>query len=142
MAEAGWYPDPGVTGRARYWDGSQWTERVSVVQTPVETEVVPFAPPAYATDPTPGLDAAASPKNTKATVALVLGAVSLLINPFCALSILAIVNGVSARSQAARLRAAGYPPAGGVAAAWGIALGVIGTIGFVVIVANSFNQFN
>ncbi|HZQ87369.1 MAG TPA: DUF2510 domain-containing protein [Acidimicrobiales bacterium] len=22
----GWYPDPGGTGRQRYWDGSQWTE--------------------------------------------------------------------------------------------------------------------
>jgi hypothetical protein len=24
----GWYPDPGVPGTKRYWDGSRWTSRI------------------------------------------------------------------------------------------------------------------
>ena len=35
--QAGWYPDPTMTGSQRYWDGSQWTEHVA----PLTAQVAP-----------------------------------------------------------------------------------------------------
>lgn len=29
---AGWYPDPGVPGQQRYWDGGAWTDHVAPLQ--------------------------------------------------------------------------------------------------------------
>lgn len=48
MATAGWYGDPTRDGRLRYWDGSAWTEHVSVDGgTAVEPVTgIPPAPPA------------------------------------------------------------------------------------------------
>ncbi len=48
MATAGWYGDPTREGRLRYWDGSAWTEHVSVDGgTAVEPITgIPPAPPA------------------------------------------------------------------------------------------------
>ena len=44
---AGWYADPEVPGRQRYWDGSRWTEQVSEPQA-----TAPQAQPATAMAPT------------------------------------------------------------------------------------------
>jgi hypothetical protein len=33
-ARSGWYPDPTVPGKKRYWDGKAWTERTIPVTPP------------------------------------------------------------------------------------------------------------
>ncbi len=35
---AAWYPDPQSPGRVRWWDGTRWTEHVSVPATPVQLQ--------------------------------------------------------------------------------------------------------
>lgn len=40
---AGWFPDPGVPGQSRWWDGQRWTEHVQLV--PPVLPAQPFAGP-------------------------------------------------------------------------------------------------
>lgn len=37
---AAWYPDPQTPGRVRWWDGTNWTEHVSVPANPMQSEQV------------------------------------------------------------------------------------------------------
>ena len=54
-APSGWYPDPTVPGKKRYWDGKAWTERT-----------IPVTPPAPASAPVAaaGAPAATAPPKT------------------------------------------------------------------------------
>ena len=45
---AGWYPDTGVPGQQRYWDGARWTEHTAPVAAPAQP---PVAPPPVAQPP-------------------------------------------------------------------------------------------
>jgi hypothetical protein len=36
-AAAAWYPDPQTPGQVRWWDGTNWTEHVSVPAQPVQS---------------------------------------------------------------------------------------------------------
>jgi hypothetical protein len=132
MADAGWYPDPITPGVTRYWDGAVWTEH---------TSGVPAPPPAYPYG-YPVTQATVAPANKKATTALVLGLVSLLVNPFMILSIMAIVFGAQGRGEAAVLERSGYGKIGKTASTWAIVLGIIGCIAFVVVVTNYANNLN
>jgi hypothetical protein len=37
---AAWYPDPQSPGRVRWWDGTNWTEHVSVPASPMQSEQI------------------------------------------------------------------------------------------------------
>ena len=47
---AGWYADPEVPGRQRYWDGSRWTEQVSEAQAAAPQHAQPAAAMTLTTD--------------------------------------------------------------------------------------------
>lgn len=42
---AGWYPDPEVAGRLRYWDGTQWTEHLAAAAPPAPVGAPPPSAP-------------------------------------------------------------------------------------------------
>jgi len=37
---AAWYPDPQTPGLVRWWDGTNWTQHVSVPATPMQSEQI------------------------------------------------------------------------------------------------------
>jgi hypothetical protein len=37
---AAWYPDPQMAGRVRWWDGTNWTEHVSVPANPMQSDQI------------------------------------------------------------------------------------------------------
>jgi hypothetical protein len=117
---AGWYPDRS-SGRQRYWDGLQWTEHYA---DPAQPQMV-AAPAAYETP------YAQAPRrnSSKATWALVLGILGILVLPIV-FSILAIVIGVSARSEIDRTPSV---ISGRGNATAGIVLGIIGLVGWALI---------
>lgn len=63
---AGWYDDPQVAGRYRYWDGTQWTEHLAAPPTtplPAATPLVPPAVTRYAPQPYPRFGVAPTAPN-------------------------------------------------------------------------------
>lgn len=120
----GWYPHPAHLGSELFWDGSAWTERSR-----------PSAPPApvYGTPGSVAPDATANPysstsaerpaagRNPMAVASLVLGILSILVNPLFVPSILAIVFG-------SRGRAAASVAGGGGLATAGLVTGIVGIV--------------
>ena len=41
---AAWYPDPQSPGHVRWWDGTNWTEHVSVPANPMQSEQIAIEP--------------------------------------------------------------------------------------------------
>lgn len=132
LADAGWYPDPNTPGMTRFYDGANWTEHVSgtpiAPPLPTATAAPFFAPP--------------RPENKKANTALTLALVSLIVNPFMVLSIMAIVYGAQGNTAADSLERAGYGRVGGKSAGWAIGLGIAGCLLFFVVVGNYFSHLS
>ncbi|MGX6600784.1 DUF2510 domain-containing protein [Micromonosporaceae bacterium Da 78-11] len=123
---ADWYPDPSGLPEQRWWDGRQWTDYLRPVSATGPAggsvrDAVPGPRPAgvFAGAPVSG-------RNAVARYALVLGLLSVLVNPFLVPSVLAIVCGLLGIRRANRRLRAGRVPIGGASAAWGLAAGVAG----------------
>lgn len=134
-AAADWYPDPGDTTRLRFWDGSGWTGDIrAVAPDPTPRTMAPSAPvwtqhSAGNLAVAPQLVQLAPPKtNGYAIASLVLGLVPVI--PVIG-SILAIIFGILAESQ---VNGSGGTERGRGMAIAGTILGVLGIIGFAIIV--------
>ncbi len=127
-----WLPDPSGRHELRWWDGGAWTEHVSdggVAGTdePGGDEIPPPPPPAA---PDPG---APRQRSGRATAALVLGIVGILVFPVVC-STLAIIFGALA------LRDIGDSDAisGRKMAWWGLGLGIAGLVVGIALIAYRF----
>ena len=101
---SGWYPDPADAQRVRWWDGSRWTDHTQPVASPPPptTPYVPFGGVDAAAKRDPQISATGRKgrverdrevrrNNGFAYTGLVLALVSLIVNPFAVLSVLAII---------------------------------------------------
>ena len=120
-----WLPDPEGRHQLRWWDGSQWTEHVSDSGQQGIDELAAAVPP-----PPPGPVAR---RSGRATAALVLGIVGILVFPVVC-STLAIIFGALA------LRDMGPDPEvrGRSMAWWGLGLGIAGLLIGIGLIAYRF----
>lgn len=128
---AGWYPDPEYPGQQRYWDGQRWTEH--------------RAPTAGSSSPQWGVgqpahtsSAVQQEQNQKALWSMILGILG-LVCCWLVTSIPAIVLGHMAKQEIAasggRQGGQGMAQAGFIMGIIGTALGVLGLIWFVFVLA-------
>ncbi|WNB86892.1 DUF2510 domain-containing protein [Cellulomonas sp. ATA003] len=112
----GWYPDPGGAPLERWWDGTAWsadTRSTSVLARPLTRPAVI--------------------RNTPATVGLVLGVASLLVNTLLVTSLAAAVLCVLGLARAGQLVAAGYGGVGRGRAVAGLVLATVGAAATVLV---------
>ena len=99
---SGWYPDPADAQRVRWWDGSRWTEHTQPIESAPTPPYVPFAGVEHSRNRDPQATATGRKgrverdreirrNNGFAYTGLVLALVSLIVNPFAVLSVLAII---------------------------------------------------
>jgi len=120
-----WLPDPEGRHELRWWDGTQWTEHVSDKGQQGTDPLADAVPP-----PPPG---SGSRRSGRATAALVLGIVGILVFPVVC-STLAIIFGALA------LRDMGPDPEvrGRSMAWWGLGLGIAGLLIGIGLIAYRF----
>lgn len=120
-----WLPDPSGRHQLRWWDGNEWTEYVSDQGTQATDPLSGETPP-----PPPG---AGARRSGRATAALVLGIVGILVFPVVC-STLAIIFGALA------LRDMGPDPEvkGRSMAWWGLGLGIAGLLIGIGLIAYRF----
>jgi hypothetical protein len=143
LAPAGWYPDATDAGQQRWWDGTGWTDHVRPMSvepepepvtaastppdaaqstandTPVQPYRLTYTPP----DGTPGT-------NTPATLSLVFGIISLIVNPLLLVGIAALILGIVGLRRAGNF----IPPVGHGKAMAGVVLSIIGTMLNVILI--------
>lgn len=140
---AGWYPDSQNPEGERWWDGQAWT-----AHTRPKTLVALHLPAGLQTDKAQarqpfvavGTQQGRSVKNTSATLALVFGIVSMLLNVIFVPMLLAIVFAVLGLVKARRLQREGHPPRGRKRSVWGIILAGVATFIAILFIANIANH--
>ncbi|GAB3034928.1 hypothetical protein GCM10027052_11070 [Parafrigoribacterium mesophilum] len=138
LAPAGWYADTSDAGQERWWDGSRWTDRVR--PTPLTPETATDTSDAalptdngtpvqrYRLTYTPPDD---SPRtNTPATLSLIFGIISLIVNPLLLVGIAALILGIVGLRRAGNF----IPPVGHGKAMAGVVLSIIGTLVNVILI--------
>ncbi|UFS57630.1 DUF2510 domain-containing protein [Subtercola endophyticus] len=112
LPAAGFYPDPDQPGQERYWNGQTWSPASSgaTSQTGIALD--------------PRID------NKPASRSVLFGAISILINPFGALSIVAIILAIVGFTRVPRIQRFTGQPTGRKSATAGLILGVVGAIVF------------
>lgn len=137
VAPAGWYADASDSGQQRWWDGTGWTDHVR----PAPLATAPLASPdtaqptgngtpvqPYRLTYTPPDD---SPRtNTPATLSLVFGIISLIVNPLLTIGIAALILGIVGLRRAGTF----IPPVGHGKAMAGIVLSIVGTVINVILI--------
>ncbi|MBL7253332.1 DUF2510 domain-containing protein [Actinoplanes sp. LDG1-01] len=133
----GWYSDPNGPANLRWWDGRGWTQHVhsaAAAQQPATT-ALPQSTESKSKRYNP-YDAAgdlSSGRNTPARNALVLGIISLVVNPFCLPAIVAIVWGIVGIRRSGAFTAAGLGPVGKGQALAGLVLGAVGLLATILV---------
>lgn len=122
-----WLPDPSGRHELRWWDGRRWTEHVS------DGGVTTADQPGELPPPPPSAKSPAQRRSGRATAALVLGIVGILVFPVVC-STLAIIFGALA------LRDIGDHDdiQGRKMAWWGLGLGIAGLIIGIALIAYRF----
>lgn len=128
----GWYPHPALLGSELYWDGASWTDRSRPASPPAPVYGTPG--PAVSDTAVAGSGVAkevrpAAGRNPMAVASLVLGILSILVNPLFVPSILAIVFGSRGRAAAPVAGSGGLATAGLITGIVGI---VVGSLSFLV----------
>jgi hypothetical protein len=142
-AAANWYPDPSNPGQLRWWDGLQWSAQTRPVFAPPSgPPLIPAmgTPDPYLSAPTTPLPAerkvAASTQllrlNKIGFVGAVLGIASLIIDPFCAVSIAAVVLCGVGLGVDGKLRSAGNTRTGLGWVIAGLVIGVVATLKYLL----------
>jgi hypothetical protein len=130
---AGWYADPTVPGRVRWWDGTAWTATTASSPEPASA-AVPSPAPYGAADPDrwSPVHVVVPAERTMATRALVWGVLSVPLFVAFPVPLLALVFGIVGLARARRLAFEGHEPAGRRRSIAGI---VLGGLGFLLLIA-------
>lgn len=154
---AGWYADPQGQPQNRFWDGIKWTEHTQALPPPMTAWTAqshdPYPAPVMAVRslPGPGSNAPnrrydpynpdadrAAGKNTPARNGLIWGILCLLANPLFLVGVAGIVWASVGLGRANRWAREGWPATGRTQAVWGLVLGIIGTLGTLILKGGLF----
>lgn len=126
-----WLPDPSGRHELRWWDGAQWTEHVSDAgETSTDPEGMEGQPPPPPRSSEPG---APRERSGRATAALVLGIVGVLVFPVVCSTLAIIFGALALRDIGDRKDIAGRNMAW-----WGLGLGIAGLIIGIALIAYRF----
>lgn len=119
-----WLPDPAGRHQLRWWDGTVWTEHISDNGDQGIDPIVPSTPPP------PG---AAARRSGRATAALVLGIVGVLVFPVVCSTLAIIFGALALRDIGTDENVRGRPMAW-----WGLGLGIAGLLIGIALIAYRF----
>ena len=132
---ANWYPDPQNPAQQRWWNGLQWTAETRPVFAPPATAQGPYVsafPETGPIEPKIAASTALLRLNRVGFVGVALGIGSLILNPFCGVSVAAIILCGLGFGADAKLRAAGKTRTGRGWLIAGLVVAVLVTVWYAV----------